>query len=163
MPSKSKTKHEILQDVVEEYRQKNHISSVNLKEVAAWMMREKGWQPQRADAVILLARELRVALREQYIVDPQGRRVRQKHPQRTTKTFKDGSEELYVLWHDIREATRPQMQSAFQQRRFGIALDCHSLKIDVDSYNENYNNSVQIQLELDFTDDAADLEHDDGE
>ena len=159
-----KTQLEILQDIAEEYRQETHTSSINLKEVAAWMMREKGWQPKPRDAINLLAEELRVALREQYIIDPQGRHVRQKHPEKTTREMADGSHEQYVLWHDIREATRPQMQAAFQQRRFGVALDCNRLKIDVDSYNENFNSSdVDIQLELDFTDDVADMEHDEGE
>lgn len=155
------TQNEILQEVVDEYRREHHVTSVNIREVAAWMMRVKGWQPKPRDTVTMLARELRAALREQYIRDPQGRRVRQNHPQRLVREMKDGSHEQYVLWHDIREATRPEMQGAFQQRRFGIALDCYRLKTDVDSYNENYNNtSVPIQLELDFTDDAADLEHD---
>lgn len=154
------TQNEILQDVVDEYRREHHVSSVNLREVAAWMMRARGWQPKPRDAVVALTRELRAALREQYIEDPQGRRVRQNHSQKLLREMKDGSLEQYVLWHDIREATRPEMQAAFQQKRFGVALDCHRLKIDVDSYNENWNGSIPIQLELNFTDDVADLEHD---
>lgn len=157
-----KTNNEILQDAVEEYRKENHTSSVNLKEVAAWLIRDKGWRPKPIDAISVIAKELRVALREQYIDDPQGRRVRQKHPQRITRELKDGSHEQFVLWHDIREASRPQMQAAFQQRRLGVAQDCHRLKQDVDSYNENWNKSVGIQMEFDFRDDMRDMEHDSG-
>lgn len=158
MSKHSKPAKEVLQELAEEYRRTKGVASINLKEVASWAIREKGWQPQRKDAINLLARELQIALREQYFVDPQGRRVRQKHPQRISKKLKDGAHEQYVLWHDMREATRPQMQAAFQQRRFGVALDCYRLKTDVDSYNENYNKSVPIQLVLDFTEDVLEME-----
>ncbi len=160
MRHKGKTQHEIMQDKVEEYRQVHGVSSVNLKEVAAWLARN-GWQPRPHDAIAIIARELQESLRDQYIEDPQGRRVRQKHPQKIIKEMKDGSHEQFVLWHDIREATRPQMQAAFQQRRFGVALDCRRLKIDVDSFNENYNKSVPIQLVFDFTEDMQEFDQDD--
>ena len=58
--------------------------------------------------------------------------------------------------------SRPQMQAAFQQRRLGVAQDCHRLKQDVDSYNENWNKSIEIQMEFDFRDDMRDMEHDSG-
>lgn len=158
---KGKTKNEILQDLAEEWRQEAGQTSINTSEVAVWMMRKKGWQPRPTDAVKLLRRELRIALREQFLTDPQGRKVRQKHPQRIYREVSDGTHEQLVLWHDIREASRPQMQAAFQQRRIGIVMDCYRLKKDVDSYNENWNKSVSIQLEFDFRDDMADMEHDD--
>lgn len=163
MPRHRKNKNELLQELTEEWRKKTNSSSINTTEVAVWLMREKGWEPRPADAIKALKKELQVALREQRIEDPQGRRVRAKHPQRIYRELKDGSHEQLVLWHDIREATRPQMQAAFQQRRFGIALDCRHLKNDVDSYNENWNKSVPVQLVLDFTEDVEELEHGDDE
>lgn len=160
---KKMTKSETLQTRAEEWCQQTGNSSINIAEVASWLMRERGWVPQQSDALKLLKQELQRALREQYIDDPQGRRVRQKHPERKTIKMKDGSQEQMVLWHDIRKATRPEMQAAFQQRRFGIVLDCHRLKTDVDSYNENWNKSTAIQMEFDFTDDMADLDFDTGD
>lgn len=157
--SKKQSAKEILQQKAEEWRRETGNSSINTSEVVEWLIR-KGWEPRPRDTRKLLKRELQEALREQYIEDPQGRKVRQKHPQRISVEMKDGSHEQYVLWHDIREASRPQMQAAFQQRRFGIVLDCHRLKIDVDSFNDNWNKSVPIQMEFDFTDDMADLDHD---
>ena len=37
--------------------------------------------------------------------------------------------------------------------------DCRQLKIDVESYNENYNESVPVQTWFDFTEDLEELEH----
>ncbi len=148
-----KTKNEMLQDIVEDYRRKHGVSSVNLREVAAWAVREKVWEPEPRSAAKMLAEDLRVALREEYFTDPQGRRVRKKHAQRILKEVGDGKHEQLVLWHDIAEATRPQMQAAFQQRRHGIVMDCRQLHQDVCSYNENYNKSVPIQMVFDFTED----------
>ena len=147
-----------LQDLVEQYRNEEHVDSVNLAEAAAWMIRNKHWLPRVKKQIDILKDELRVALREEYITDPQGRRVRRKHAQRTYKVAEDGKSKQMVFWHDIETATRPQMQACSQQRRQGVVMDCRQLKNDVDSYNENYNKSIPIKLLWDFTDDLADLE-----
>jgi len=157
MSKQKLNRFEILQAKAEEWRRETGNSAIDLNEVATWMLRT-GWQPRPADAAKSLKIELRAAMREQYIEDPQGRRVRQKHAQKVSVELKDGSLEQRVLWHDIREASRPQMQAAFQQRRFGVVLDCHRLQVDVDSFNQNWNKSVPIQMEFDFRDDLADLE-----
>ena len=49
------------------------------------------------------------------------------------------------------------MQAAFAQRRQQIVGDCHRLKIDVDSYNENRSPEQPIQMVFDFSDDLAEL------
>jgi len=148
----------MLQELVERFRHETGASSVNLKEVAAWAIRKKLWEPERRSAVKMLARSLADALREEYFTDSQGRRVRRKHAQKILKGVTDGRQKQLVLWHDIVEATRPQMQAAFQQRRHGVAMDCKQLKQDVDSYNENYNGGVPIQMVFDFTEDLEELE-----
>lgn len=90
---------------------------------------------------------------EEYITDPQGRRVRAKHVAR----IKHDGEQLY-LWADIRTADRKHMGVAFQQRRQQIVGDCLQLKTDVDSYNDNSKASPPIQLVLDFTHDVEEIE-----
>lgn len=67
-------------------------------------------------------------MREEYITDRRGRRVRAKHPVRTRR----GGEQI-TLWDDIRTAARPHMEMAFQQRRNQIVGECRQLKTDVDS------------------------------
>ena len=156
-----KSKRESLQELVEQYRNEEHVDSVNLEEAAAWLIRNNHWQPRMRKQIDILKEELRTALREEYVTDPQGRRVRRKHPQRTYITSEGGKRKQLFLWHDIETATRPQMQASSQLRRQGIVMDCRQLKTDIDSYNENYNNSVPIKLLWDFTDDLADLEFED--
>ncbi len=153
------TQTQALQGLVEQYRRQNGVSAVNLREVAAWAVRNGLWEVGRSSSVNILSRALANALREEYFRDPQGRRVRKKHAQRIVNEIVDGRHEQLVFWHDITEASRPEMQAAFQQRRRGIVMDCNQLKQDVDSYNENYNSSVPIQMVFDFTEDLKDIEH----
>ena len=92
-------------------------------------------------------------MREEYITDAMGRRVRVKHP----ATVRRGSEQL-VLWDDLRTATREHMKLSFQQRRQQIVGDCRQLKIDIDSYNDRYASIEPIQMIFDFTRDLAEIE-----
>ena len=62
------------------------------------------------------------------------------------------------LWADYRTATREHMQVAFQQRRQQIVGDCHQLKLDADSFNENRPDEKPIQIRFDFTDDLAEID-----
>lgn len=80
-------------------------------------------------------------MREDYVTDPQGRRVRVKH----VATLKRGGERV-PLWEDLRLATRKHMETVFQQRRQSIVGDCKQLKNDLDSYNENFNTALPIQI-----------------
>lgn len=152
------TKTEMLLELVEMYRKIHKVSSINVNEVSAWAVHTRAYEPQPKSTMKLLAREISHALREDFFTDSQGRRVRRKHAQRISAGGKDGQ---MVLWHDITEASRPQMQAAFQQRRHGVVMDCRQLKVDVDSYNDNYNRSVPIQMCFDFEEDLLDLEHED--
>ena len=96
------------------------------------------------------AEELARAMREEYIVDPQGRTVRAKHVARTESNGRQ-----IPLWADIRTANRAHMHLAFQQRRQQILGDCRQLKVDVDSFNENRCQEQPIQMVFDFTEDLA--------
>lgn len=91
------------------------------------------------------------ALREEYIRDPQGRRIRAKHAIRT-----EG--QTGFLWGDIHTAPREHMVVAFSQRRDQVIADCAQLKADIDSYNQNQNSGDPIQLRLDFTRDVREYE-----
>ena len=92
-------------------------------------------------------------MREEYITDAQGRTVRAKHAARMEREGEQG-----VFWDDIRSAPRTHMEVSLKQRRQQIVGDCHQLKTDADSYNENANPGPPIQLIFDFTDDLAELE-----
>lgn len=156
-----KTKSEMLQELVEEYRNEHGVDSVDLREVASWLLRTGRWQPSHRSATKIVAAEVAQALREEYFTDPQGRRIRKKHAVREWEDTGEGKRRPRVFWHDITTAKRPHMQAAFQQRRQGIVMDCRQLKQDVDSYNSNYNRSVPIQLVFNFEEDLEELGQED--
>ena len=92
-------------------------------------------------------------MREDFITDPQGRRVRAKYAARLS----DGKRQQ-TLWGDIRSASKDHMKVAFQQRRHQIVGDCRQLKADVDSFNDNRVPEQPIQMSFDFTLDLEELE-----
>jgi hypothetical protein len=121
--------------------------------IAAWAIENDRWQAHRALQVRQCAREIGRAMREEYITDAKGRRVRVKHP----VTKKSGDTQT-TFWDDIRTAPRAHMEMSFSQRRMRVVGDCRQLKMDADSYNEANINEPPIQIVFDFTDDLAEME-----
>lgn len=138
-----------LQGLVTKYIEAGEIWPATSHEIAAWSLKNRLWAPQKGEVINICAEQLSRAMREEYIVDRQGRKVRAKHAARN----KQG-----VFWDDIRTASREHMQVALQQRRRQIVGDCHQLKLDVDSYNENKNDGTPIQMVFDFTIDLIEME-----
>jgi|SRR5712675_1060281 len=138
-----------LRGIVQRYRKAGEKWPATSHEIAAWALSNKLWAPQPEELLDQCADQLADAMREDYVTDPQGRRVRAKHAAR------DGQS---VLWADIRDASREHMSIAFAQRRQQIVGDCRQLKSDVDSFNENRAKRDPIQMSFDFTLDLMELE-----
>lgn len=141
-----------LQGLVAEYRSAGQPWPATTRQIAAWAITERRWAPDQESLIAHCADQISRAMREEYITDAQGRRVRAKHAARV----RDGERQM-VLWADIRSADPGHMAIAFQQRRQQIVDDCRQLKADVESYNENRRPAEPIQLVFDFT---LDLEED---
>lgn len=141
--------NEQLQRIVTQYRKANQPWPARTHEMAAWAIDQKLWLPQPGDLIAQCAEQLAQAMREEYVTDPQGRRVRAKHAARDAQG---------TLWADIWDATREHMTIAFAQRRQQIVGDCRQLKSDVDSFNENRSKIDPIQMSFDFTLDLLELE-----
>jgi len=138
-----------LRGIVNAYRKAGVQWPATAHEIAAWAVHNAMWQPQHSDLISQCADQLAHAMREEYITDPQGRRVRAKHA---------ATVEQRTLWADIRDAGRGHMMVAFAQRRKQIVGDCRQLKADVDSFNENRSRQEPIQMTFDFTLDLLELE-----
>lgn len=136
--------------LVREYIDANKPWPATARTIAKWLYETGKWKPQRSAAIGKCAHDIANAMREEYIIDPQGRRVRAKH----AATILRGEEQL-TLWADIRTASVAHMERAFQQRRQQIVGDCKQLKIDVDSYNQNNVQGATIQMCLNFEDDVT--------
>jgi len=122
-------------------------------QIASWAISKKLWQPPPSTIIDVCADQLARAMREEHIVDPQGRTVRAKH---VVRIERDGKQ--LRLWDDIRKAERQHMEIAFQQRRQQIVGDCRQLKTDIDSYNENRKPGKPIQMIFNFTLDLKEAE-----
>jgi hypothetical protein len=144
---------EQLQRIANRYIESGEPWPASARQIASWAIRKQLWFPQPSSLISRCADEIARAMRDEYLVDPQGRTVRVKH---AAALRPDGGRQ--VVWADIRTATREHMAVAFQQRRQQILGDCRQLKADVDSFNENRSVRDPLQLVLDFTEDVAELE-----
>jgi len=82
------------------------------KEVASWAIKNNLWAPHSDLLVRQCADDFAKALREQYITDGQGRRVRQKHV-----ALVEQGEKQIPMWADIKTASCDHMKRAFRLRR----------------------------------------------
>lgn len=152
-----KTKNEFLQDIINDYQKATKAIKINMREVAAWAVREGKWQASHRDAVKQCAHELARAAQHETYTDPQGRTVRKKHAVRQTIDI-EGEPKQLVLWADIETAPPDHMKLSLQQRRGYISGDCKQLKTDLDSYNQNNHHGVQLMISFDFTEDLEELD-----
>jgi len=142
-----------MQRIANLYMESGEPWPASARQIAMWAINNGLWKPKPASLIEQCAELLSQAMRQEYYTDPQGRTVRTKHAVR----FKQNGDQIF-LWADIRTADRAHMEVAFQQRRQQIVGDCHQLKMDVDSYNENANSGVQIALVFNFTRDLEEVE-----
>ena len=145
---------EQMQNIFKKYEDSGMPYPATKHQVAEWAINNGLWKPRPANIISQCADDLAKALREEYKTDSKGRRIRTKH---VVKQKKNG--QMTFLWADIDNAPRDHMEMAFAQRRKQIVGDCYQLKTDVDYYNENNVSEAPIQMELDFTDDIAELQY----
>jgi hypothetical protein len=142
--------HQRMQQIWRQYQKEISADPADLREVAAWAIKEGLWSPRPADIYARFAEDMSQALRDDYRTDNAGRRYRVNH---AVRVWRDGRQ--LAFWADIDTAPRSHMEKAFAQRRRQIIDDCHQLRLDVDHYNGAHPEEVQLELVLDFTDDVA--------
>ena len=145
--------HDQLLSIIDLYRSAGQTWPATSHQIGEWAITHGHWQLGRGIAVTRCAEDIARAMREVYVTDRKGRRVRRYHAARTRR----GNQQL-TLWADIDSAQRGHMELAFAQRRQQIVGDCHQLKMDVDSYNDGHADDKPIQMVFDFTNDLAELE-----
>jgi hypothetical protein len=150
---KHRTKKEQLQHLVNQYKEETGLIKFNMYDVATWAIHRGLWGRSPRSDIQLCAHELARAAGAEFYNDPQGRRVRKKHAVRLAS----GGKQL-TLWSDITDAPPEHMKTSLQQRRSYIVGDCLQLKTDLDSYNENNNPSIEVQLSFNFSEDVAERE-----
>jgi hypothetical protein len=144
---------EKMQAIVTDYIESGEPWPASTHQMASWAIQSQRWAPQRSSLVDICADQLARAMRDEYITDPQGRRIRAKHAARVKRHG-----DQITIWDDIRTATREHMEAALKQRRKQIVGDCRQLKTDADSFNENRSAENPIQVVFDFTQDLAEFD-----
>jgi hypothetical protein len=122
-------------------------------DVAQWAVENRLYQMHHGEIVRKFAEQIAQVWRDEYISDPQGRRVRAKHAAR----YSISGVQTW-LWDNMQTASYKHMELSFQNRRQQIVVDCHQLKLDVDSYNENFNKGRKIQMVFDFRNDMDEMD-----
>ncbi len=120
--------------------------------IAEWAINIGIWKPQSETLVKQAVDEFTDAMRNEYITDPQGRRVRVKHAARVKREGKQ-----VTLWGDW-NSDPLFMAISYAQRRRLIVGEAYQLKLDVDSYNQNANAGRQIAMSFNFESDIAEKE-----
>ena len=142
-----------MQSIVSQYRLAGRPWPTPAKAIADWAIDRGLWKLPTSAALAKCAEDVSRAMREEYVTDARGRRVRVKHP----ATIRRHGEQM-VLWDDMRTASRQHKQLSFRQRRQQIVGDCRQLQVDVESYNDLHSDDGPIQMVFDFTMDLAELD-----
>jgi hypothetical protein len=79
---RGKTQIEQNQDIIRRYRAAGQKWPATTAEMAVWAIQVQAWAPSRESLITQCAGQFADALREEYYVDPQGRRVRTKQTAR---------------------------------------------------------------------------------
>lgn len=155
-----KTKTEFLQEIVEQYRAAGESWPTTSKQIAVWAIRSRLWEPPTKNVVTQCAAEISAAMRQEFFTDPQGRRVRAKHPYRGVEELPDGTYEQLYLWIDVHDDTAKaeEVEMAFQYGRKLIVGDCKQLKTDVSSYNDNNKDGHYVEVDFNFNPDLEEAE-----
>jgi hypothetical protein len=134
------------------YHETGEVAATKI-EMARWAISTGRWNRHEEVALKQCAEDFAQAMREEYETDPQGRRVRTKY---AAAVHENGRR--VTKWGDRKRVSPEFAEVSLKQRRGQIVGDIYQLKLDTDSYNENYNTGEQIVMPLDFTPDIEELE-----
>ena len=134
------------------FRETGKVSATKT-EMADWAISMGRWDRQEEAARKQCADDFAEAMRVEYETDQKGRRVRTKY---AATLEREGKKQTY--WGDRKNVGHDFMEVSVKQQRNRVAGELYQIKVDVDSYNERYNDGEPIQIPLDFTPDIEELE-----
>lgn len=145
------TKNERYQKMFPLYREETGKNTLDMHEVAQWMMSRGVEAPKPKTPIDLLAEQLSIAARDEHIRDPEtGWDYRRNHAYKVSST--DGKQ--LTLWVELETATRPQMEMSLANRRNQMLGDGTQMKIDESVWNKRNSDKEPINMVLDFTEDV---------
>jgi hypothetical protein len=141
-----------MNDIMREWQAEHQAEVVDIDAAAAWAIKTKRYQRIPPTMEQMCKNDMRRALQHSHYTDPQGNKVRTKHP---VKLEVQG--EQLTFWVDIRTAKPDLMQKSFDQNHSRIANDVKRHSIDKQSYDVNnpYGESL-LPYNYDFNQHAED-------
>lgn len=135
---------------IQQFEQEHERQPFDLHEVYTWAVGKGLWHPPLDLAERKFVDEVSGALREEYITDEYGNRVRYYH---AVTHGRQGS-----LWANLATGSKGHLVEGFFQRRRGSLGDCRQLKMDIDYCNRNRFSTDPIQMSFNFDADLAEEE-----
>ncbi len=136
--------------LIDEYSNAHSDDRFRMRDVATWAFHHKKWRPQPSHTIKDLARRLARAAEKKRHTDPQGRRVRSLHAANYPRMEKNGQLIFETIWDYMQTMSAEHARVSFTQRWHQLAGGCRSLKIDVDSFNENSPRAIGQEIQLSF-------------
>ncbi len=135
---------------IQRFEKEHDRKPFDLREVYGWAVKEGLWSPPIDLAERRFVDEVSSDLREEYITDEFGNRVRYYH---AVTRGRQGS-----LWANLDTGSKDHLLEGFVQRRKGSLSDCKQLKMDIDYCNRKRFSDDPIQMSFNFDADLAELE-----
>jgi hypothetical protein len=145
---------QLIQRLVEPYRDQVGDGEFLNGELAAWAISNKLWEPPMKSKIAMLCSELSEAMRSMKRT-VKGRKVRQYHC--IVQKLSNGLRQ--TVWAHIDVATPEFMEDSVQRRRTSLAGKAFQLHSDIVYWNEYKNPGRPLEVLFDFRDDNADRDH----
>lgn len=135
---------------IQRFEKEHQRKPFDLHEVFRWAIENKLWYPPPDLVERKFIEELSGDLREEYITDENGERVRYYH---AVTRGRQGA-----LWANLDTAPKDHLYEGFKQRRRQSLGDCRQLKADIDYINRKRFSDSPIQMSFNFDADLAEEE-----
>jgi len=135
------------------YQAEVSADPADLRDMAAWAIKNKLWMPRPVDVQAGFAREMADVLRDQIRIDEAGREYRAFIPAKIGS--KDGAP--LFKWADIDVAPRSHVEKGAQGERRSIANDCFALAMKIDHYNAKHPKETPLQAVFSFEEDIEEM------
>lgn len=137
----------------DQYCEEVSSEPADLREVGAWAIKKRLWEPRPVDVEASFARDMGDILRDQTRIDKDGREYRAFIPARTRG--KDGLP--LFKWADIDIAPRSHVQKGIQGERRQIVNDCFALAMKIEHYNAAHPKEEPLQAVFAFDEDIEEM------
>lgn len=150
------TRKQQLQHIVEEYVREHGIpegEDIDPDEVTRWAINSKRIEREKANFFRQTRREIVKALKQEEVIDDQGRRI----PRRAAIRIK--GDKSQSRWFDFLKAKPKKAQTAIAQQRRSLVAHARKLRLKRDSYNDNNLFGAELPpLDLNLNKDLRDAE-----